>query len=394
MPEQSGRYITALLLLAVSILLPHHVQAVTVTISNTPSSITDQPFSVNVSIAGASTGTNYLRANLFPPNTTNYFGYTFNGASYVNSSDYSQYYPINIDSSGSWSGTIQAKNDSSSGYYTGAGNYSLKIRRYTSSGSSYTWSNELTLTITEPTPTPSPSPTTQPAPTPTPTPTTQFTISNIPSSINSDQSFIVDTILNLPANPNSDYYLKGAFLKDGSSNYFGLTQVSSLWVKNSSTYTSQQKITTDSSGSWSGKLSVQPDISDSGFTGTGQYTFKVGRYTSAGSGPTWSNDLTTNIKNISSIQTPTPTPTPTTLVSNLATKNPEQGQSISSSIDIQRLNEQILGTSTSSPTPTPTQEKILIKNSKGLNIILLLGGTITLLIAIFNFYRYFRNQSL
>lgn len=143
--------------------------AVSVTISNTPSSITDQPFNIDVAISGAQAGTNYLRANLYPTGTTKYFGFTYNGTTFNNDSDYSKYFPITIDSSGNWNGAIQAKVDTDSSYYQGPGIYNLKVRRYTQSGSSYSWSNEISLDISLPTPTPSPTP--SPTPTPTPKPT-------------------------------------------------------------------------------------------------------------------------------------------------------------------------------------------------------------------------------
>ncbi len=147
------------------------VLAVSVTIPNTPLSVTDQPFNIDVAVSGAQAGTNYLRANLFSPGTTKYFGFTYNGTAFNNSSDYSQYLPITIDSSGSWSGIIQAKLDTDSNYYQGPGAYSLKVRRYTQSGSSYTWSNEASVDVSLPTPSPTPAPTPTPSPTPTPAPT-------------------------------------------------------------------------------------------------------------------------------------------------------------------------------------------------------------------------------
>lgn len=160
---------TILLLVFGGFVLASPVSAVSVTISNTPLSITDEPFNIDASVTGAQAGTNYLRANLFPTGTTKYFGYTNNGTSFVNTSDYSQYFPIPIDSSGNWSGSIEAKVDTDSSYYMGPGTYSLKARRYTKSGSSYTWSNEVTLSISLPIPSPTPTPT--PIPTPTPSPT-------------------------------------------------------------------------------------------------------------------------------------------------------------------------------------------------------------------------------
>lgn len=148
------------------------------------------------------------------------------------------------------------------------------------------------------------SPSSSPTPSPTPTPSdytassvSLFTISNTPSQINSDQSVSILVNLSLPDNPNTSFYLKGAFRHpDKPSNYFGLTQVSGEWVKNSSTYTNQYKITTGSSGNWSGNIEVKPDTEDSGFIGEGSYIFKVGRYKDLeNSSATWSNEETIKI---------------------------------------------------------------------------------------------------
>lgn len=170
--------------------IPITALAVNVELSSTPSAITDQPFTINVSIFGAQKNTNnFLRVNLFPSNTDNYFGYTYNGTSFYNGSDHSQYLPIQIDSSGNWSGTVQGKLDPDSNYFTGTGTYSLKIRRYTASGS-YTWSDPTTIDIEfelptpTPTPTPTPIPTNQPTPTPIPqkTPKPTPTLKSTPKS--------------------------------------------------------------------------------------------------------------------------------------------------------------------------------------------------------------------
>lgn len=179
------------------------------------------------------------------------------------------------------------------------------------------------------TPTPIPSPTFSLSPTPTPSPTpklSSFTISNIPSQINSDQSFNVPINLSLPDNGNTNFYLKGAFKKSDSSNYFGQTKVSGSWVKNGSSYSNQFPITTDSSGSWSGNLEIKPDNEDSGFIGTDDYIFKIGRYTSSGSGPTWSNESTIKITSQENSQGETSAntfvPTTTSLQVKTFTPNP------------------------------------------------------------------------
>lgn len=128
----------------------------------------------------------------------------------------------------------------------------------------------------------------------TATSTSTFTISGVPSQIDSTQSFMVAVNIELSSSPNTKFYLKGAFTKSGSTNYFGFTKVSGNWVKNGSSYSSQYEIQTDSTGKWSGNLEIQPDVLDSGYEGTNNYIFKIGKYTSSGSGPTWSNEV--NIK--------------------------------------------------------------------------------------------------
>ncbi len=149
----------------------------------------------------------------------------------------------------------------------------------------------------------SPTPTPTTTPTPTATSTSSFTISDVPSQINSNQSFSVKVTLSIPNNPSTIYYLKGAFKLADGTRYFGLTK-NSDWVEYGDEYSDQYKITTDSTGNWNGNLEVKPDINDKDFKGSGDYTFKVGRLTSSGSGPTWSNE--SNLK-INSSSTPQPT---------------------------------------------------------------------------------------
>lgn len=155
-----------------------------------------------------------------------------------------------------------------------------------------------------PTPSPTPAATTAPASSSTPTPTpssesssssSSFTISNIPSSIDSTEEFKTSVNLSVPKNPNTVFYLKGAFKKVDESNYFGFTQVGSSWVRNNQGYEDQFKITTNGDGNWSGDLQIQPDVLDSGYDGAGEYIFKVGRYTTSGS-LTWSNEAKISIK--------------------------------------------------------------------------------------------------
>lgn len=159
----------------------------------------------------------------------------------------------------------------------------------------------------------SPQPSALPESSPNPTQTSSFIVSNTPSQINSDQSFSITVNLFSPNNPSTKLYLKGAFIKPDGSNYFGQTKVSGSWVKNNSSYSNQFSVTTDSSGNWSGNLEVKPDSDDSGFTGTGDYIFKVGQYNSADTSPSvsWSNETTINITDVSNSPNDSPTTKPT-----------------------------------------------------------------------------------
>lgn len=160
---------------------PHKISAVTLTINQYPSSITSDPFSVGVSVTGASEGQNYLRVSLYRDGTSNYFGETYNGNNWYGSSDGKQYFPIIIDSSKNASASVQARVGSPSfSEFPGAGSYKLKIRRYTSSGNSSSNDTQnpvdITINFSPPTPTPNSEPTKQnvsnkvnPAPTKIPT---------------------------------------------------------------------------------------------------------------------------------------------------------------------------------------------------------------------------------
>lgn len=174
------------------------------------------------------------------------------------------------------------------------------------------WSNVFKFIISQsntnsPPPLGSPKPSAEAA---TPQPSTSkktesiFNIKDNPSEINSDQEFEVSVSLKLQDKSNSTFYLKGAFKKEGSANYFGET-LGSEWIANNEKYSKQYKATTDSGGTWEGKIKIKPDPEDSGFEGTGEYIFKVARYSDTGSGPAWSNE--TKVK-INAVSTPKPSP--------------------------------------------------------------------------------------
>lgn len=223
----------------------------------------------------------------------------------------------------------------------------------------------------------SPSPTSIPIPTPTPTPTSNsspstsqsssFTISNIPSQINSDQSFTVSITLSLSDKPNTNFYIKGAFKKPDGSNYFGLTKVSGNWVKNNSTYSNQFSITTDSLGNWSGNIEVQPDNDDGGFSGSGDYIFKVAKYNPL----SWSNEVTIHINNAKNTQDPFSSQTP---IYTEVTPTPAPSKSPNKTV---RKVASVAGVSKSaisaSSSASSTSANIKIANQKQINIFVLMG---------------------
>jgi hypothetical protein len=145
--------------------------------------------------------------------------------------------------------------------------------------------------------------------TPSPTLTSTTTSSPQTSDKTSAEFIISSSITNFTADtiakaeikitklqPNTDYFLKTAFFKEGKTNYFGKTKVEERWIKNNGTYSDQYKITTNSEGNWYGNIEIQIDTEDSGFEQSGSYLLKIGRYNSSGSGPTWSNFLSVTIQ--------------------------------------------------------------------------------------------------
>lgn len=273
-------------------------------------------------------------------------------------------------------------------YYTPTlsfGTWYWKVKVKDSSSIWSDWSTIWSFILTDSTPSPSPTQTQSQSPSPTPTPpstpqtTSSFTISNIPSQINSDQSFNVSVNLTLSNNRNTDYYLSGAFKKADGTRYFGLTKISSNWVKyESSNYLNQYKITTDGGGNWTGVLEVKPDTADSDYKGTGDYIFKVSRYTANGS-QTWSDESTIEIISTESEQdeTLTNTTSPTTGISNSpsSVKTTTTSNKSSKSKNYDTLvyhNASVAGATASAKITTPSAE-VEVKNQKQTNPFIWIG---------------------
>jgi len=161
-------------------------------------------FMVKATVAGATSGTNYLKIDIFKEGSSLYFGETFNGLNWYNGSDGKQYVPISITSGVDWSGIIQGKIGTPSVVeYDGIGTYKLRVRRYTASGNlANDGDNSVAIQIMYPTQTPTPTllptltdmPTPIKVPTPTKISTPESTATLIPTAKNSQENIVMTSI--------------------------------------------------------------------------------------------------------------------------------------------------------------------------------------------------------
>lgn len=133
-----------------------------------------------------------------------------------------------------------------------------------------------------------------PTPSPTPKPVSEFTIISPTTTLSKDTSAKVEVKMT-KLSPNTTYFIKSAFYKEGKTNYFAKTKVNDVWVKNAANFSEQRRLTTDNEGNWTGSLETMIDIDDAGYDQSGQYFLKVGRYNASGSSLSWSNSLSVTI---------------------------------------------------------------------------------------------------
>ena len=173
------------------IVFPSHVLAArSMTITSDKTSLFgDEEMTITASASGFSPGeTIYIKGAFYQEESTNYFGYTKNGDSWIKNGDTStSQRSIVVDS---WDGNLSVKSDFVDSGYKGEGEYKAKVGFYymTSGGnlSSVNWtSNNVTVSLNEPDPTPTSTPTSTPTPqptaTPTPTPTPKPTATPTPT---------------------------------------------------------------------------------------------------------------------------------------------------------------------------------------------------------------------
>lgn len=229
--------------------------AVSVTISDYPGTIAEDSFTITASISGATTGTNYLRIDLYEEGGTNYFGETFNSTDWYGGSTYSQYLPVSIVSGIVWSGAVQGRIGSpTSTEYDGSGVYKMRLRRYTSGGggtateannSAVTVSISLPTSTPTPTVTPTPNPTNTPTPTPTSSPTNTPTPSPTPTKTPTPAPImpnILTPTLNPLASPSQEKIVPTFVLGDSTGNELMISPPEDIFGKPKSANNNFSKI--------------------------------------------------------------------------------------------------------------------------------------------------------
>ena len=148
------------------------------------------------------------------------------------------------------------------------------------------------------------------------------------ASINVGDELEVDASLSINAKDGSEYFLRGVFYRPGDNNYCGYT-----WNGNnyfSGPYSTNEgwknfiKITV-TNNVWTGKIKTKIDPEDSGCRNSGEYHFKIQRFTNSG-GSTFDDQseimLQVNIPTPTPTPQPTPTPTPTQKPTKVPTATP------------------------------------------------------------------------
>jgi hypothetical protein len=223
---------------------------------------------------------------------------------------------------------------------------------------------------------------------------TQVSVSDVPSGINESGEFEASVLL-LCSGCTTDSYLRGVFYPSGSS-YFGYTKDNSgNWSNVSgSSCTSYFKIfSSDLSkdGTWSGKLVFKPDTESSYYNGSGEYLFKVGRYTPSCGSPTWSLESTISIVGPTKTPTPLPTSTPTNTQTPTKTptltKSPTPSPVPSANPTGSSFTEDVLGENTGSDSSLLTSEPTRILSIKQQNpntkvVIILVIGSVFLIVCV------------
>ena len=169
------------------------------------------------------------------------------------------------------------------------------------------------------------------------------------ADIGIEDEFPVDVEFNISAKDGTLYYLRGAFFLEGSTKYCGLTWNGQDWFagpySTDSGWMHFLQISTQSS-SWSGRLKAKIDPNDTGCSSSGDYHFKIQRFTASGS-PTFDSQNEQIVHVTIPTPTPTPMPTPTPTPTEKSTPTPKPAPTLAAT-----------------PTPKiPTPTRVVMANS-------------------------------
>ncbi len=164
------------------------------------------------------------------------------------------------------------------------------------------------------------------------------------------EEYSADVVLNISADDGTTYYLRGVFYKAGTSDYCGYTWNGTSWFKGPYSVDEGWKnfLTVQvNSASWSGTLKAKLDTGNSGCSDSGDYRFKIQRFTAAGS-PSFDsqNELALTVQIPTATPTPTQTPTPTS--------EPTDIPPTSTPTPVPTSTPTLRPTATSTKKPTPT----------------------------------------
>lgn len=208
------------------------------------------------------------------------------------------------------------------------------------------------------------------------------------TSLSVDEELSAVISLSINTSDGTQYFLRGVFYKDGTSNYCGATWNGNSWFAGPYSTNEGWKQFLPimvTNASWSGTLKAKIDANDTGCSDSGSYKFKIQRFTNSGSGTFDSqNEITLSVSvptptftpTPSPTKTPTPTPTskpantqipqktPTSLPTQFSTLVPTKNQTAipsSKPVLTSAKNKEVLGkvlaadTSSDATSPNPTK---------------------------------------
>lgn len=215
-------------------------------------------------------------------------------------------------------------------------------------------------------------------------------------SHNDELSFRVKLSINTSNDTN--YYLRGVFYKKDTNKYCGYTWNNSTFFKGPYTTNEGWKQflkATIHDDAWEGEIKAKIDAEDNGCNSSGEYGFKVQRFTESGSANFDEQEerfFTFTIPTPTPTPMPTVTPTPTNKPTKTSTPTPTEmtegtpKKSITPTNQTKKTatpsattnNEQILGVNEIEKTPTVAEENInqVKKRSPAGKIIMVSGATL------------------